>query len=49
MLNYQIRGENIEVTEAIRDHVEKKVSKLERYFNETLEANVHVNLESESR
>ncbi|MBS4178304.1 ribosome hibernation-promoting factor, HPF/YfiA family [Lederbergia citrea] len=44
MLNYQIRGENIEVTEAIRDHVEKKVDKLERYFNETPEANVHVNL-----
>lgn len=44
MLNYQIRGENIEVTEALRDHVEKKVSKLERYFIETPEANVHVNL-----
>ncbi len=44
MLNYQIRGENIEVTEAIRNHVEKKVSKLERYFTETPEANVHVNL-----
>ncbi|MBS4195464.1 ribosome hibernation-promoting factor, HPF/YfiA family [Lederbergia citri] len=44
MLNFQIRGENIEVTEAIRDHVEKKVGKLERYFNETPNANVHVNL-----
>ncbi|MCJ8007629.1 ribosome hibernation-promoting factor, HPF/YfiA family [Lederbergia wuyishanensis] len=44
MLKFQIRGENIEVTEAIRDHVEKKVGKLERYFNETPEANVHVNL-----
>ncbi|WP_062109114.1 ribosome hibernation-promoting factor, HPF/YfiA family [Bacillus niameyensis] len=44
MLNYKIRGENIEVTEAIRDYVEKKVSKLERYFNETPEATVHVNL-----
>ncbi|MFK4997222.1 ribosome hibernation-promoting factor, HPF/YfiA family [Bacillus sp. N9] len=44
MLNYQIRGENIEVTEAIRDHIEKKVSKLGRYFNESPEANVHVNL-----
>lgn len=44
MLNYQIRGENIEVTEALRDHIEKKVSKLDRYFSETLEANVHVNL-----
>ncbi|MFS0644696.1 ribosome hibernation-promoting factor, HPF/YfiA family [Siminovitchia sp. 179-K 8D1 HS] len=44
MLKYQIRGENIQVTEAIRDHVEKKVSKLERYFIETPDANVHVNL-----
>lgn len=44
MLNYQIRGENIEVTEALREHVERKVSKLERYFTETPNANVHVNL-----
>jgi ribosomal subunit interface protein len=44
MLKYQIRGENIEVTEAIRDYVEKKVGKLERYFIETPDANVHVNL-----
>lgn len=44
MLNYNIRGENIEVTPAIREHVEKKISKLERYFNETPDANVHVNL-----
>lgn len=44
MLRYQIRGENIEVTEAIRDHVEKKVSKLERYFIETPDATAHVNL-----
>lgn len=44
MMNYNIRGENIEVTPAIRDYVEKKVSKLERYFNEVPDANVHVNL-----
>lgn len=44
MLNYNIRGENIEVTDAIREHVEKKVGKLERYFNEAPDANVHVNL-----
>lgn len=44
MMNYNIRGENIEVTPAIRDYVEKKVSKLDRYFNETPNANVHVNL-----
>ena len=44
MMNYNIRGENIEVTPAIRDYTEKKVSKLERYFIEVPEANVHVNL-----
>jgi putative sigma-54 modulation protein len=43
-MNYVIRGENIEVTPAIREYVEKKISKLERYFTETPEANVHVNL-----
>ena len=32
MFRYNVRGENIEVTEAIRDYVEKKVGKLERYF-----------------
>lgn len=44
MMTYNIRGENIEVTPAIRDHVEKKISKLERYFTESPNANVHVNL-----
>lgn len=44
MLKYNIRGENINLTDAIRDHIEKKVGKLERYFNEIPEANVHVNL-----
>lgn len=43
-MNYNVRGENIEVTPAIREYVEKKISKLERYFTETPEANVHVNL-----
>ncbi|NVR95935.1 ribosome-associated translation inhibitor RaiA [Listeria monocytogenes] len=44
MLKYNIRGENIEVTEPIQDYVEKKIDKLERYFTETPDANVHVNL-----
>jgi ribosomal subunit interface protein len=43
-MNYNIRGENIEVTPAIREYVEKKVAKLKRYFDETPEANVNVNL-----
>ena len=44
MLNFNIRGENIEVTPAIRDHVENKIEKIERYFNEDMSANAHVNL-----
>lgn len=45
-MNYNIRGENIEVTPAIRDYVEKKIAKLEKYFTETPDANVHVNLKT---
>ena len=44
MFNYNVRGENIEVTPAIRDYVEAKVGKIEKYFDEVPEANVHVNL-----
>ena len=43
-MNYNIRGENIEVTPAIREYVEKKIAKVERYFTETPNANVNVNL-----
>ncbi len=43
-MNYNIRGENIEVTPAIRDYVEKKVSKLDRYFVETPDTSVNVKL-----
>lgn len=44
MLNFNIRGENIEVTPAIREHVENKVTKLERYFTDGANATAHVNL-----
>ncbi|MBL4955034.1 ribosome-associated translation inhibitor RaiA [Neobacillus sp. OS1-32] len=43
-MNYNVRGENIEVTPAIREYVEKKISKLERYFTEAPDAKVNVNL-----
>ena len=46
MLNFNIRGENIEVTPAIREHVEKKVQKLERYFTEKRERNCQCQYES---
>ncbi|MFD1038875.1 ribosome hibernation-promoting factor, HPF/YfiA family [Virgibacillus byunsanensis] len=43
-MKYNIRGENLEVTGAIRDYVEKKISKLERYFDTPPTSDVHVNL-----
>lgn len=43
-MNYNIRGENIEVTSPIRDYVEKKINKLERYFDTPPNSEVHVNL-----
>lgn len=49
MLRFNIRGENIEVTDAIRDYTEKKVSKIERYFNDDLtDVDAHVNLKTYS-
>ncbi|GEN47174.1 ribosome hibernation-promoting factor, HPF/YfiA family [Alkalibacillus haloalkaliphilus] len=41
---YNVRGENIEVTDAIREYVEKKIAKLERYFETPPASDVHVNL-----
>ena len=43
-MKYNVRGENIEVTPAIREYVEKKITKLERYFTEAPDAKVNVNL-----
>ncbi|WP_096436999.1 ribosome hibernation-promoting factor, HPF/YfiA family [Alteribacter populi] len=44
-MNYNIRGENVEVTPALREYVEKKVGKLERYFDQTPSSDVHVKLQ----
>lgn len=44
MIKFSIRGENIEVTDAIRDYVENKISKIEKYFHEDQELNARVNL-----
>lgn len=48
MFKYNVRGENIEVTAAIRSYVEKKVSKIERYFTDVPESTAHVNLKTYS-
>ncbi|SRR5690625_1455986 len=44
MMNFNIRGENIEVTEAIRNYVIKKINKLAKYFDAPLTSDVHVKL-----
>jgi putative sigma-54 modulation protein len=44
MIKFNIRGENIEVTPAIREYVENKIDKIERYFGEDFEASANVNL-----
>ncbi|GIO12305.1 ribosomal subunit interface protein [Cohnella xylanilytica] len=41
---YNIRGQRMEVTNALRDYVEKKLSRLERYFEAPPQSDVHVTL-----
>lgn len=43
-MKFNIRGENVEVTEALRDYVVKKVEKIEKYFNGEVSAEVQVRL-----
>lgn len=44
MIRYNVRGENIEVTDSLREYVEKRLSKLEKYFDLSSDVNAHVNL-----
>lgn len=44
MLDFNVRGENIEVTEAIRGYVEKRIGKIEKYFEQGANPKAHVNL-----
>lgn len=43
-MKFTIRGENVSVTDALREYIEKKISKLERYFDSPTNSEVHVNL-----
>lgn len=43
-MKYNIRGQNIQVTDALRDYVEKKLSRLDKYFEAPLTSEVHVTL-----
>ena len=44
MLKYNVRGENIEVTDSLRSYVEKRLKKLEKYFELNQDVIAHVNL-----
>lgn len=43
-MKINVRGNNIDVTEALRDFVEKKVSRLEKYFDDASSAQANVAL-----
>lgn len=43
-MKYNIRGQRMEVTEALKDYVEKKLSRLERYFETPPQTAVNVTL-----
>ncbi|TCS83297.1 ribosome hibernation-promoting factor, HPF/YfiA family [Tepidibacillus fermentans] len=43
-MNFIVRGDNIEVTEALREYVEKKVGRIEKYFDTPLTAPVYVTM-----
>jgi putative sigma-54 modulation protein len=46
MIRCEIRGENIEVTDSIRNYVEEKIGKLERYFTNVPNTHAHVNVKT---
>ncbi|WP_129044673.1 ribosome hibernation-promoting factor, HPF/YfiA family [Companilactobacillus metriopterae] len=46
MLKINVRGENVEVTPAMREYVEKKLEKLNKYFNDGSTPVAHVNLKT---
>ncbi|MGA8942253.1 MAG: ribosome-associated translation inhibitor RaiA [Thermoactinomyces sp.] len=43
-MNCVIRGHNLQVTDALRDFIERKLSKLERYFDNSAEVEAHISL-----
>lgn len=43
-MNFNIRGENITVTPALKEYVEKKIGNIERYFDSTPTSDVRVNM-----
>lgn len=48
-MEIQIKGHNLEVGDALRDYVERKVSKLDRFLPQTGEAQVDLSVENARR
>ncbi|ABS23921.1 ribosome hibernation-promoting factor, HPF/YfiA family [Bacillus cytotoxicus] len=48
-MKFNIRGENIEVTPALKEYVEKKLSKIERYFDTFPEVKVNLKVYSDKQ
>ncbi len=46
-MKLDIRGKNIEVTDALKDYTTKRLSKLEKYFEDVKEAQVALSVDSE--
>lgn len=46
-MNFEFRGKNIEVTGALKDYAEKRLSKLEKYIDDVKAAQVTFSLEGE--
>ena len=44
-MRYKISGKNIEVTPGLKDAVQEKIGKLERYFNQDTEATITLSVE----
>lgn len=48
MIRFEIHGDNLTITDAIRNYIEDKIGKLERYFNNVPNAVVHVKVKTYS-
>ena len=48
-MNYTIRGEKIEVTDAIREYIETKLSRIDRYFDNPSNVDVNVLIKVKNR
>lgn len=48
-MEIRIAGRHVQVTNAMKDYVKKKLSHLERYFNHIIEAHVIMDIEKKNR